>query len=65
MYTAMTYHPTALDHDEAVRLHGDPRLTEADRAACVIVALAAKVGKPITRETHAAFDAIMRRTAAT
>lgn len=60
----MSYVPTPIDHDLALRLCDTVALSNAERVTCTLIALAALVGEPIEAETHAAFRTILRATAA-
>lgn len=60
----MSYVPTPLDHDLALRLCETATLSDAERVTCTLIALAALVGEAVQADTHAAFRTILRATAA-
>lgn len=60
----MSYVPTPLDHDHALRLCDTVALSDAERVTCTLIALAALVGEPIQADTLAAFRTILQAKAA-
>ncbi len=60
----MSYVPTPLDHDLALRLCETDALSDAERVICTLIALSALAGEPVESRTHEAFRTILRATAA-
>ena len=56
--------PTHLDHELALRLCADAKLSEHERVICTLVALAASGNEPLQAETMAEFRDLLSRTAA-